>query len=199
MNRVVRGSSLLIVTAIVAACAAQRDEGKADADRQGPAAAAARDRGSRRAAWPRQRRTISAIQEVVVTGAEALRAPGSDSALAISLLGQLAGDGWPTAAARRVYQQPTNTERYQHLDDNPVHLVGRASGLDVLDRRRYRRVRQRAPLPQRRPAAAAGRGARRGDDQLLRLSLCAAGEPRRAVPRRHGSWRRRRGIRRRCC
>ena len=36
MNLVVRGSSLLIVSAIVAACAAQRDEGKATADQQGP-------------------------------------------------------------------------------------------------------------------------------------------------------------------
>ena len=36
MNRVVRGSSLLIVTAIVAACAAQRDEDKAAGGRQGP-------------------------------------------------------------------------------------------------------------------------------------------------------------------
>ena len=43
MNRVVRGSSLLIVTAIVAACAAQRDEGKVAA-RAGSVAIAAQDR-----------------------------------------------------------------------------------------------------------------------------------------------------------
>ena len=36
MNRLARGSSLLIATAIIAACAAQRDEGKAVVDRQGP-------------------------------------------------------------------------------------------------------------------------------------------------------------------
>ena len=38
MNRVVRGSSLLIVTAIVAACAAKRDEGQPVAQQQTPEA-----------------------------------------------------------------------------------------------------------------------------------------------------------------
>jgi Ca-activated chloride channel family protein len=120
MNRLVRGSSLLIVTAIVAACAAQRDEGKADVDRQGPqpqqpateevdaslAKAEAHDR---------------AIQEVVVTGAKASRVR-QDSALSVSSVSS------PAMVANYccpppVYQQSANTERYQHLDDNPVHLV----------------------------------------------------------------------------
>src|SRR5688572_18542173 len=120
MNRVVRGSSLLIVTAIVAACAAQRDEGKADVDRQGPqpqqpateevdaslAKAEAHDR---------------AIQEVVGTGAKASRVR-QDSALSVSSVrspGMVANYCCPPP----VYQQSANTERYQHLDDNPVHLV----------------------------------------------------------------------------
>jgi Ca-activated chloride channel family protein len=121
MNRVVRGSSLLIVAAIVAACAAQRDEGKADADRQGPqpqqpateevdasvAKAEAHDR---------------ALQEVVVTGAKSSR--GRDQYATLS--GSSASA--PAAVANYccpppVYQQPTNTERYEHKDDNPVHLV----------------------------------------------------------------------------
>ena len=121
MNRVVRGSSLLIVTAIVAACAAQRDEGKADADRQGPqpqqpateevdaslAKAEAHDR---------------AIQEVVVTGAKASRVRQDSVPLSVSSVSS------PAMVANYccpppVYQQPTNTERYQHMDDNPVHLA----------------------------------------------------------------------------
>jgi Ca-activated chloride channel homolog len=121
MNRVVRGSSLLIVTAIVAACAAQRDEGKADADRQGPppqqpateevdaslATAEAYDR---------------ALQEVVVTGAKASRGRQDSAPLSVSSVSS------PAMVANYccpppVYQQPTNTERYQHMDDNPVHLV----------------------------------------------------------------------------
>jgi Ca-activated chloride channel homolog len=121
MNRVVRGSSLLIVTAIVAACAAQRDEGKADADRQGPqpqqpateevdaslAKAEAHDR---------------ALQEVVVTGAKASRVRQDSAPLSVSSVSS------PAMVANYccpppVYQQPTNTERYQHMDDNPVHLV----------------------------------------------------------------------------
>ena len=119
MNRVVRGSSLLIVTAIVAACAAQRDEGKAEAQRQGPqpqqpateevdaslAKAEAHDR---------------AIQEVVVTGAKASRVR-QDSVLSVSSVSSPAVANY--CCPPPVYQQPANTERYQHMDDNPVHLV----------------------------------------------------------------------------
>src|SRR4029453_233412 len=49
MNRVVRGSSLMLMTAIVAACAAHRDENQGDGDkavaqqRQGPAPQPATD------------------------------------------------------------------------------------------------------------------------------------------------------------
>jgi Ca-activated chloride channel family protein len=121
MNRVVRGSSLLIVSAIVAACAAQRDEGKADADRQGP--------------QPQQPATEEvdaslvkaeahdrAIQEVVVTGAKASRVRQDSVPLSVSSVSSpamVANYCCPPPA----YQQPTNTERYQHMDDNPVHLV----------------------------------------------------------------------------
>src|SRR5688572_30074416 len=122
MNRVVRGSSLLIVTAIVAACAAQRDEGKADADRQGPppqqpateevdaslAKAEARDQS---------------VQEIVVTGAKAGRVRQDSAPLSVSSVSSAATMVANYCCPPPVYQQPTNTERYQHMDDNPVHLV----------------------------------------------------------------------------
>src|SRR5688572_31821811 len=119
MNRVVRGSSLLIVTAIVAACAAQRDEGKADADRQGPQpqqpATEEVDAGLAKAeAYDR------AIQEVVVTGAKASRGRDQSTPVSIASVSSAVAN---YSYAPPVYQQPTNTERYDHKDDNPVHLV----------------------------------------------------------------------------
>ncbi len=124
MNRVVRGSSLLIVSAIVAACAAKRDEGP-PADRQGPltqqpateeveaplkdvdAKAEAREQvASSDVTVTAKRRDLSTMQPTAVSGV---------SAQAVAIAGNV--------CCVPVYQQPTNTERYQHLDDNPVHLV----------------------------------------------------------------------------
>jgi Ca-activated chloride channel family protein len=120
MNRVVRGSSLLIVTAIVAACAAQRDEGKADADRQGapPPQPATEEVDSTLA--NAEARDQAQIQDVIVTGAKAARASEQHAPLSVSSVSS------PAMVANYqppVYQQPTNTERYEHNDDNPVHRV----------------------------------------------------------------------------
>ena len=117
--------------------------------------------------------------------AQSALAAGSELGAAVSLLGQLAGAWRPCTAARRRVPAADEHRALPAPRRQSGAARRRAAGLDVLDRRRHRRVRQRAPLPQRRPAAAAGRGARRGDDQLLRLSLRAAGEPRHAVPRGH--------------
>jgi Ca-activated chloride channel family protein len=120
MNRVVRGSSLLIVTAIVAACAAQRDEGKADADRQGapPPQPATEEVDSTLA--NAEARDQAQIQDVIVTGVKAARASEQHAPLSVSSVSS------PAMVANYqppVYQQPTNTERYEHNDDNPVHRV----------------------------------------------------------------------------
>ena len=56
----------------------------------------------------------------------------------------------------------------------PVPHGRSAAAVDVLERRRHRVVRERAPVPARRPAAAEGRGAHRGADQLLPLRLPGA-------------------------
>jgi len=119
MNRVVRGSSLLIVSAIIAACAAKRDEGLATADRQGP--------------QPQQPVTeeVDALLKDVDAKAEP-RERGDSSDIARRASTQQASVSYamspPAATAGNVccvpvYQQSTNTERYQHLDDNAVHLV----------------------------------------------------------------------------
>jgi Ca-activated chloride channel family protein len=119
MNRVVRGSSLLIVSAIVAACAAQRDEGKATADQQGPPPHPVTEEAD--ASLAKAEPYDRAIQEVVVTGAKAARVREQSTPLSVS---SIASPGVANYSyAPPVYQQPTNTERYQHSDDNPVHLV----------------------------------------------------------------------------
>jgi len=129
MNRVVRGSSLLIVTAIVAACAAKRDEGQQTAERQqqGPEAQqpAKEEVDDRRelAKAAAANEVVIDIQQVKPEIALAeppafadMAAPAAQAIVATRAAG-LIGNAAP------IYQQDTNTERYQHLGDNPVHLV----------------------------------------------------------------------------
>ena len=49
-------------------------------------------------------------------------APPPSASPALAKASLLAGSA-STLCCAPVYQQPTNTERYQHVDDNPVHLV----------------------------------------------------------------------------
>src|ERR1044072_8987241 len=114
MNRVVRGSSLLIVSAIVAACAAHRDEDQAvEASRQGPAPQPATEEIDRAAKAEVRERADS--RDILLSGNAQSVATPSLTKTAV-LAGSFANVAPP-------YQQPQNTERYQHLDDNPVHLV----------------------------------------------------------------------------
>jgi Ca-activated chloride channel family protein len=104
MNPVVRGSSLLIVTAIVAACAAKRDEGQpASRDEQ------------------KAREVVIDISSTSVTAAQPV--PLMDASAPASIAAMKASGLTGSVCCVPVYQQPANTERYQHLDDNPVHLV----------------------------------------------------------------------------
>jgi len=123
MIRVVRGSSLLLVSAIVAACAAHRDEHQATADVQGPqtqpvtqevVAAAPKEEERKLADYDEARRLVHTQQQAQ---------PQSTVPAGIALnktSAQLAGS---VTTMSPPYQQVQNTERYQHLDDNPVHLV----------------------------------------------------------------------------
>lgn len=119
MNRVVRGSSLLIVTAIVAACAARRDEGQAEASRQGPAPPQPTTEEVDRLyelykAEARERADDSSVADRSI----AQQAPASIVAAKMSAVA-----GSVNVCCAPAFQQETNTERYQHLDDNPVHLA----------------------------------------------------------------------------
>jgi Ca-activated chloride channel family protein len=125
MNRVVRGSSLMLAAAIVAACAAHRDENQA-AGRQEPetqpvarevdvAAPKEEDRKLADYAEAASRtRAQQQAQGVLPASVELAKSPAL-------MAGNVAVAG--SFATVAPYQQPQNTERYQHLDDNPVHLV----------------------------------------------------------------------------
>lgn len=104
-----RVGSLVLISAIVSACAAQRDEQKQEQP-SADAAAAHEMRDEVRSAD---------INEVVVTGSarSARLADYAAPVAAISVASPQAPCCPPT------YWQPTNTERYQHLDDNPVRLA----------------------------------------------------------------------------
>jgi Ca-activated chloride channel family protein len=121
MNPVVRGSSLLIVTAIIAACAARREEGQTAAGRQEPEAQqpATQEQTSRDKAESREQADIS---EVIVTAGRRDLAKLKTAPLSVAT--QVASSAhYANVCCAPVHQQPANTERYQHLDDNPVHLV----------------------------------------------------------------------------
>ncbi len=124
MNRVLRGSSLLIVTAIVAACAAQRDEGKAVEDRQGPQPQPVSEEVDLTRAKQEAHELFDRADVASRTVAnQQPPAPGVVPASAPLMKSMMMAGGAANVCCGPVYQQPTNTERYQHLDDNPVHLV----------------------------------------------------------------------------
>jgi Ca-activated chloride channel homolog len=118
MNRVVRGSSLMLVAAIVAACAAHRDENQAAAGRQEPETQPA-VREVDTAAPKEEERKLADYAEA----ASLMRAQQAQGVLPASTLAKAPALVAGGTANVSVYRQPQNTERYQHLDDNPVHLV----------------------------------------------------------------------------
>jgi Ca-activated chloride channel family protein len=123
MSRLAHRGSLLLVAAIVAACAAHRNEnGNSDAMRQD---GTSQERENDSSGQPAVPATSSPVENVTaelkgVTAAPDVRTrEEAPAALARhgSFLNSSACCGVP------VYQQPANTERYQHLNDNPVHLA----------------------------------------------------------------------------
>jgi Ca-activated chloride channel family protein len=106
----IRMGSLLVMTAVLGACAAQRDEKQAQQEQAAPQPAAA---------GPREE-ALADLSEVVVTGAKSAQR-SYNAPVAVSSQTLIAPATPPCCAP--IYQQPQNTERYQHLDDNPVRLV----------------------------------------------------------------------------
>ena len=127
MKGAVRGSSLLIVTAIVAACAARRDEGQTPVDQQAAQSPQPAREESKLSKDETDASRAADIQEVAVTSSrtrgdrrQLLRDQSTPASIAPVANAAFAAGNVCCAPA---YQQPTYTERYQHLDDNPVHLV----------------------------------------------------------------------------
>ena len=104
----------------------------------------------------------------VITG---FNAHTSGNEVVYTLSGAL---GEPETGYTPRYAHAPSGEAYAKVVENGYRSSGRRPIVHVLDRRRYRLVRQHPSLPEQRHAAAARCGARRGDDQLLPLRLSAA-------------------------
>ena len=110
MSRVVRVVSLLVAATIVMSCAVPREE---DKTREPGRDAAVEPRGDAAKAQ---------------TPAKEPAAAEEKAELSRSSVGGLATASPPAALSTNfccvpTYQQPANTERYQHLDDNPARLA----------------------------------------------------------------------------
>jgi Ca-activated chloride channel homolog len=136
MNRTLCRSQILILAAILTACAGQRDstssstEVSSTASNAGTANAPAEPKDAE--TLPKTRREeADAIEEAVVTGQRPRASESSVPVLVAPASAALAYDKASAAYAPAsiapaccpMYQQPANTERYQHNDDNPVHLA----------------------------------------------------------------------------
>jgi Ca-activated chloride channel family protein len=110
-------SSGLIVTALLAACASQKDAGDLQAHRPPSPAAPppAEQKGSRPAP------TSPASEEIIVSGSLVRRVERARTVVSASR----AVSPMPLTQdiAPPIYRQTTDTERYEHLSENPVQLV----------------------------------------------------------------------------
>lgn len=112
MKNMSRRGSVLIVAAILVACAAPRETDQtADTPKPAPPPPATVEEASVQA--PRELERSTASQVATRQEAKLMHAPAADLAIA--------GSAAPCCFVP--YQPPTNTERYQHTDDNPVKLA----------------------------------------------------------------------------
>jgi Ca-activated chloride channel homolog len=119
MNRILRGGSLLIVSAVVAACAAHKEEAPEPlVDQSAPPVPVELDLEEPRSLAP------------PVQAPEPELAKSAANAASPTVPAMVAGSTTASYRARAadmhmapVYQQPFNTERYQHVDDNPVRVA----------------------------------------------------------------------------
>ncbi|HWK73577.1 MAG TPA: VWA domain-containing protein [Povalibacter sp.] len=128
MRSLVRGCSVLTVTALVVACAAQRDGDreaaqKTDATIDKTAVPAAPPPAPRlevpHMAVEQQVESRDLSEVAVMAPTTAVRQTSQ------TRYAQVAGNAAPAAfcCVPPVYRQPANTEQYEHLNDNPVHLA----------------------------------------------------------------------------
>jgi Ca-activated chloride channel family protein len=112
MKKMSRRGSVLIVAAILAACAAPRETDQTvEAPKPAPSPPATVEEANVQA--PRELERSAAPQVATRQEAKLMHAPAADFALS--------GSAAPCCFVP--HQPPTNTERYQHTDDNPVKLA----------------------------------------------------------------------------
>jgi Ca-activated chloride channel family protein len=134
MNRTVSRSQILILSAILTACAGQRDTTESspktatDAAANAPAAEREADEGLVADKARRRDETVVTVQSAKVEPAP-LRVPEVAAEMSYPASSvRMAMPAAPMGVAQNaaccvVWQQPANTERYQHQDDNPVQVV----------------------------------------------------------------------------
>jgi Ca-activated chloride channel homolog len=128
MKRLARGWSVLTVTALVVACASQEEAKRSMTEGDGLAKDAVP-----LPAEPRSPDAPVAVQEaaISVAGVESQQMAGAEPAnklrreadLSTNVVSARAHLPTSYCCPAPPYQQPANTERYQHFDDNPVHVV----------------------------------------------------------------------------
>jgi Ca-activated chloride channel family protein len=124
MNRTLCRSQILILAAILTACAGQRDSTPSSSDGRANAPVGAEDA----AAVPESRREADVIEEAVIVPQRQVARESSSimpavPAIAYDKASNAIATGSIAPACCPIWQQPANTERYQHNDDNPVHLA----------------------------------------------------------------------------
>jgi Ca-activated chloride channel homolog len=141
MKRVVQRGSLLIMAAIVSACAAQRDEHQArpsGQDEQATTTATppaehlpaardplARERSDATPSSGHLSQASAEVQRAVVTGNKAASpsAPVMYESREVSAVQQSIAPAAPCCPPHFLPPPAVDTERYQHLEDNPVRLA----------------------------------------------------------------------------
>jgi Ca-activated chloride channel homolog len=125
MYRPVRGGSLLIVAAIVAACAAPQQGQETDAQgapHKEPVASP--QAGQRQLDKDAPSTRADVLEEMVVADDRVRSELKREASYAMAAAQGTVSTIAPAApCCVPMHQQPANTERYQHLDDNPVRLT----------------------------------------------------------------------------
>ena len=123
MSRIVRSVCTLAAMGLIASCASPREEDKSGDARQATTAAQRTDDTDRPAPAAKEAESLKrdrSLEDITITGAR--RSAGNahyESPIALLSVPQPVS----VPASPPMYQQDTNTERYQHLDENPVHLA----------------------------------------------------------------------------
>jgi len=125
MQRLARNGLTIAITSILVACAAQQPPADESRDIPRPAETPAVkietvvQQQSNEVQKAQRSRDTRELDEVVVTGS-LIRSTPQDAALPVTVY---TAEALAAAPAASVYRQITDTEKYDHQEDNPIHLV----------------------------------------------------------------------------